>query len=145
SAFTVTLPAYSEPPALSARTSSPRPAARRLRVLVVEDNRDAADSLRLLLEAYGYQVAVAYSGPDGVRAAREHRPGVVICDIGLPGMDGYRVAEALRGNPATAAARLIALTGYGRDEDRRRARAAGLDERLTKPADPAALEAILAG
>jgi CheY-like chemotaxis protein len=113
-------------------------------VLVVEDNRDAADSLRLLLEAYGYEVSVAYTGPDGVRAAVEHRPEVVVCDIGLPGMDGYRVAEALRGNPATAASRLIALTGYGRDEDRRRARDAGFDEHLTKPADPAALEALIA-
>jgi CheY-like chemotaxis protein len=145
STFTVTLPAYAEPPALSARPALPRPTAKRLRVLVVEDNQDAADSLRLLLEAYGYQVAVAYSGPDGVRAAKEHRPDVVVCDIGLPGMDGYRVAQALRGNPATAAARLIALTGYGRDEDRRRAREAGFDGHLTKPADPATLEAILTG
>jgi CheY-like chemotaxis protein len=111
---------------------------------VVEDNKDAADSLKLLLEAYGYEVAVAYSGPDGVRAAEEHRPEVVICDIVLPGMDGYRVAEALRGNSATAAARLIALSGYGRDEDRQRARDAGFDEHLTKPADPDALETILA-
>ena len=119
-------------------------AARRLRVLVVEDNKDAADSLRILLEVYGYQVAVAYTGPDGVRAAVEHRPEVVICDIGLPGMDGYRVARALRENPATAAARLIALTGYGQDEDRRRAREAGFDEHLTKPADPAVLGSLLA-
>jgi CheY-like chemotaxis protein len=144
SAFTVTLPAYAEPPALSARPAAPRPAAKRLRVLVVEDNKDAADTLRMLLEAYGYEVAVAYTGPDGVRKAEEHRPQVVICDIGLPGMDGYAVAGALRGNPATAAARLIALTGYGQDEDRRRAAEAGFDEHLTKPADPAALEALIA-
>jgi PAS domain S-box-containing protein len=144
SVFTVTLPAFTEVPALTGRPAPARPAARRLRVLVVEDNRDAADSLRLLLEAYGYEVSVAYTGPDGVRAAVEHRPEVVVCDIGLPGMDGYRVAEALRGNPATAASRLIALTGYGRDEDRRRARDAGFDEHLTKPADPAALEALIA-
>jgi CheY-like chemotaxis protein/two-component sensor histidine kinase len=145
STFTVTLPAFAEPPALSSRPTSPRPAANRLRVLVVEDNHDAADSLRLLLEAYGYQVSVAYSGPDGVKAAAEHRPDVVVCDIGLPGMDGYRVAAALRGNPATATTRLIALTGYGREEDRRRAWEAGFDGHLTKPADPAALEAILTG
>jgi PAS domain S-box-containing protein len=143
-AFTVTLPAYAEPPALTSQPAAPRRAASRLRVLVVEDNRDAADSLKMLLELYGYEVAVAYSGPDGVRAAGEHRPEVVICDVGLPGMDGYRVAQALRGNPATSAARLIALTGYGQDEDRRRAKAAGFDEHLTKPADPATLEALIA-
>jgi CheY-like chemotaxis protein len=113
-------------------------------VLVVEDNRDAADSLRMLLEAYGYEVEVAYTGPDGVRAAGVSRPEVVICDIGLPGMDGYAVAAALRGNPVTASARLIALTGYGQDDDRRRSKAAGFDEHLTKPADPAALQAVIA-
>jgi two-component system CheB/CheR fusion protein len=143
SAFTVTLPAYAEPPALQSQPAGPGTAVRRLRVLVVEDNRDAADSLRMLLEAYGYDVEVAYSGPDGVRAEEARRPEAVICDVGLPGMDGYRVAEALRGNPATASARLIALTGYGRDEDRRRALEAGFDEHLTKPADPSRVSAIL--
>ena len=90
-------------------------------MLVVEDNRDAADSLQMLLELFGYEVAVAYTGPDGVRAAAACRPDVVVCDIGLPGLDGYEVAAALRRDPATAAARLIAVTGYGADEDRRRA------------------------
>lgn len=143
SVFTVTLPVYAEPPALSDRPVTPRPAATRLRVLVVEDNRDAADSLRMLLEAYGYLVDVAYTGPDGLRAAERHPPEVVICDIGLPGLDGYGVAAALRRNPTTAAARLIALTGYGQEEDKRRAKEAGFDEHLTKPADPAALESLL--
>ncbi|MBY0513388.1 MAG: PAS domain-containing protein [Gemmataceae bacterium] len=129
---------------LTVRDTGAGRAGRSRRVLVVEDNRDAADSLRMLLEAYGYPVEVAYTGPDGVRAAERYRPEVVICDIGLPGMDGYRVAEALRGNPATAAARLIALTGYGQDEDRRRAKEAGFDEHLTKPVDPTALEAVIA-
>jgi CheY-like chemotaxis protein len=142
--FTVTLPGYAESPAPATRPAPPRRAAPRLRILVVEDNTDAADSLRMLLEAYGYDVAVAYTGPDGVRAAEASRPEVVICDIGLPGMDGYRVAQALRGNPATAAARLIALTGYGQEEDRRRAKDAGFDGHLTKPADPAVLRALLA-
>jgi PAS domain S-box-containing protein len=143
--FTVTIPMRIEAPALSAPSpAAARPAARRLKVLVVEDNHDAADSLRILLEVYGYQVQVAHTGPDGVRAAEEYRPDVVVCDIGLPGMDGYRVARALRENPATATARLIALTGYGQEEDRRRAREAGFDEHLTKPADPAKLESLLA-
>jgi len=145
STFTVTVPTRVERPALAGPPPAAPPVAPRpLRVLVVEDHRDAADSLRILLEVSGYQVAVAYTGPDGVKAAAEYRPDVVVCDIGLPGMDGYRVARALRANPATAAVRLIALTGYGQDEDRRRAREAGFDEHLTKPADPAALESLLA-
>jgi CheY-like chemotaxis protein len=142
--FTVTLPTEGEPAALSGPSGSARTCRRKLRILVVEDNRDSADSLRMLLETHGYEVEVAYTGPDGVRAAGEHRPEVVICDIGLPGLDGYGVAAALRRNPDTASARLIALTGYGQDEDRRRAREAGFDEHLTKPADPTALEALLA-
>ena len=112
----------------------PRPAGQR--ILVVEDNRDAADSLRLLLGLYGYEVAVAYCGHDGVRAAEQHRPDVVLCDIGLPGLDGYGVARKLRDNPATAQARLIAVTAYGRDEDRRRSHEAGFERHLVKPVDP---------
>lgn len=133
--------AHSAPPTGSA---SPVP-ARQLRILVVEDNQDVADSLGLLLRAFGYEVAVAYSGPEGVRAAGAYRPDVVICDVGLPGLDGYGVAAALRGDPQTASARLIALTGYGQDEDRRRAREAGFDEHLTKPADPVVLRELLTG
>lgn len=144
STFAVTLPVYSEPPALASQPVSPKRTAKRLRVLVVEDNKDAAESLRILLEAYGYQVEVAYTGPDGVRTAMSYQPDVIICDIGLPGMDGYRVAETLRGNPMTSTARLIALTGYGQEEDRQRAKEAGFDEHLTKPADPVALEAVIA-
>jgi hypothetical protein len=87
---------------------SPRPTAR---VLVVDDNRDAAEMLRDLLEIAGCAVDVAHSGPAGVAAAARFRPEVVLCDIGLPGMDGFAVAAALRGDPATAAARLVAITG----------------------------------
>jgi CheY-like chemotaxis protein len=107
-----------------------------MRVLVVEDNRDAADSLRLLLGLYGYEVAVAYSGHDGVQAAVQCRPDVVLCDIGLPGLDGYGVARKLRDNPATAQARLIAVTAYGRDEDRGRSYEAGFERHLVKPVAP---------
>jgi CheY-like chemotaxis protein len=115
------------------------------RVLVVEDNRDAADSLRLLLGLYGYEVAVAYSGHDGVREAQQCQPDVVLCDIGLPGLDGYGVARKLRGNPATAQARLIAVTAYGRDEDRRRSNEAGFERHLVKPVDPDDLRRALDG
>ena len=120
----------------------PRPAGKR--ILVVEDNRDSADSLRLLLELSGHEVAVAYSGHDGVQAAEQYQPEVVLCDIGLPGLDGYGVARKLRDNPTTAQARLIAVTAYGRDEDRRRSHEAGFELHLVKPVEPAALGKLLA-
>ena len=143
-AFTVRLPVTDGPPAPAGAPAAPGPpAAGPLRILVVEDNRDAADSLRMLLELSGCEVRVAYSGPDGVRLAREWRPEVVLCDIGLPGLDGYAVAGELRHDPATAGARLIAVTGYGQEDDRQRARQAGFDYHLTKPVDPAVLEPLL--
>ncbi len=142
--FTVRLPLKDEQQALAEAPAPPlQPAAEPLRILVVEDNRDAADSLRLLLELLGHRVAVAYNGPEGVRRAREWRPDVVLCDIGLPGLDGYEVAGELRHDPATAGARLIAITGYGQEEARRRTREAGFDHHLTKPVDPAVLQPLL--
>jgi CheY-like chemotaxis protein len=144
STFTLRLPVEAEPAALTSTPLTPGPTGKRLRILVVEDNRDAADSLRMVLELYGYEVTVAYAGPDGVAAAVRWHPDVVLCDIGLPGLDGYGVAGALRGNPATARARLIAVTGYGHDEDRRRSKEAGFDTHLVKPVDPQALQEVLA-
>jgi signal transduction histidine kinase/DNA-binding response OmpR family regulator len=138
--FTVRLPLEAEPAALSAPSSPARPAGRRRRVLIVEDNRDAADSLRVLLELLGHEVRVAYNGPDGVQAAQEFVPDIVLCDIGLPGLDGYGVARALRLHPTTSRVRLLALTGYGSEEDQRRTRLAGFDVHLTKPADPEELQ-----
>jgi CheY-like chemotaxis protein len=127
---------------------APMPAARgetpgSIRVLVVEDNRDSAQSLRDVLELSGYSVAVAFSGTAGVETARQFRPDVVLCDIGLPGLDGYGVAMALRQDPMTAAARLIAVSGYGQEEDQRRSREAGFDRHLTKPVDFPALWQLL--
>jgi CheY-like chemotaxis protein len=117
-----------------------------LRVLLIEDNPDAAESLRMLLSLAGHQVETASDGPTGVRRVREWRPQVVLCDIGLPkGMDGYAVARALRAEPAVAPLRLVALTGYGREDDVRIAREAGFDQHLVKPAEPAALWAALGG
>ena len=123
----------------------PRKTDTPLRILVVDDNRDAADSLRLWLEFSGHEVAVAYSGHDGVQAAEQYQPDVVLCDIGLPGLDGYGVARKLRDNPTTAKARLIAVTAYGQDEDRRRAHEAGFEQHLVKPVDPDALQRLLNG
>jgi CheY-like chemotaxis protein len=141
--FVVRLPLEQEPAALSEMPTVPLSAGRQLRVLVVEDNRDGADSLRILLGLLGHEARVAYSGPEGVAVAREWRPDVVLCDIGLPGLDGYGVARELRLNPTTARARLLALTGYGQDEDFRRTREAGFDYHLVKPADPKKLQRLL--
>lgn len=117
---------------------------RRPRVVIVEDNQDAADSLRLFLGLHGYEVRVAYTGPDGVRLAQDWPPDVVLCDIGLPGLDGYGVATALRQHPATAQVRLIAVTAYGSDADRRHSQEAGFERHLVKPVDPGELLELLA-
>jgi CheY-like chemotaxis protein len=114
-------------------------ASKNLRILVVEDNHDSADSLRKLLELCGYSVTVAYSSQEGLDAARNTQPDIVLCDIGLPDSDGYALAAALRSNPATARARLIAVTGYGGDQDRQRSREAGFQLHLVKPVKPESL------
>ena len=116
-----------------------------LRVLVVEDSRDAAVTLRLVLEMFGHEVCTAHSGPDGVREAEAWRPDVVLSDIGLPGFDGYEVARRIRRIPGLERAVLAALTGYGTDDDRRRGEEAGFDHHLVKPADPDDLRRVLAG
>jgi len=128
-----------EPPALrsEANPASSRP-PRGLRVLVVEDNRDAAESLRRLLYHSGYEVAVAFSGQDGLRAAKRMRPHIVVCDIGLPDTNGFVVASTLRDEEGPGM-RLIAVTAYGQEEDRRRALEAGFDLHLVKPVDPTEL------
>jgi CheY-like chemotaxis protein len=133
-----------EPRPLSEPLPKATPEGAGRRVLVVEDSRDAAASLRLLLEVLGYQVRVAYTGSAGLAEAAAWRPEVVVCDIGLPEMDGYEVARRLRRAPGLEGVLLVALTGYGRDEDRRRAFEAGFDHHLTKPADPEELRRLLA-
>ena len=114
------------------------------RVVIVEDNEVAADSLRLLLSLHGYEARVAYTGPDGVRLAQDWPPDIVLCDIGLPGLDGYGVATALRQHPATAQARLIAVTAYGSEAARRRSQEVGFERHLVKPVDPGVLLELLA-
>jgi CheY-like chemotaxis protein len=128
-------PGFSEKPGFSSR---------RYRILIAEDNRDSAESLRMLLQLCGYDVTIARSGPEAVAAATTTHPDIVLCDIGLPGMDGFAVAGELRRNPETAKARLIAITGYGREEDRQRALSAGFDQHLVKPVDPGQLLGQLA-
>jgi CheY-like chemotaxis protein len=117
----------------------------RRRVLVVEDNRSTADSLRQLLDMAGHEVRVAHDGADGVKAALEYAPDFVLCDIGLPGLDGYGVATALRQHPSTTNARLIAITAYGSDEAKKRCREVGFERHFVKPVDPEVLLDLLVG
>jgi len=114
-----------------------------LHVLVVEDNLDTAGSLRLLLEACGHRVSVVHRGADALRMAGEAAPDVVLCDIGLPDIDGYAVARQLRDAAGDAPPRLVALTGYGSEEDRAHASQAGFHAHLVKPVEPAQLLAAL--
>lgn len=141
----VELPLEQELPALAPASGPLRRPGGRHRILVIEDNNDAAESLRLLLDVSGYDVKLAHTGPDGVHAALDWRPDVVICDIGLPGMDGFAVARQLRQNSTIQHVRLIAVTGYGREEDAIKAKAAGFDDYLIKPADPERLLSKLDG
>jgi signal transduction histidine kinase len=176
SEFIVRLPLAAPPPA-AARASRRAPSRgsalqagngdrppRRSRVLVVEDNVDAAETLEELLDAWGHDARVVHDGVQAVAVAPEYRPDVVLLDIGLPGMDGYEVARRLRRGLAAPARGpgshsagsdesetrgreplLVALTGYGQEEDRRRSREAGFDIHLTKPVDPECLRALIAG
>jgi signal transduction histidine kinase/ActR/RegA family two-component response regulator len=113
------------------------------RVLVVDDNRDAADSLGLLLELLGAQVEVVHDGPAALRALERYQPAVVVLDIGMPGMDGYEVARRIRQHAQARDVVLVALTGWGQEEDRRRCRSAGFDHHLTKPIDVQAFQALM--
>jgi CheY-like chemotaxis protein len=133
--FSSTLPASAEPEASGANT---------LRILVVDDNRDVAESLALLLESEGHQVLIAYDGISALETARTERPDIILMDIGLPGLDGYAVAQALRQNHELDRTLLIALTGYGQPDDRKKSSASGFDEHLVKPVDIEKLRKLLA-
>lgn len=116
----------------------------RLRVLVVEDNEDVARSLAMLLELWGHNAEVVHRPEAALDAAHAHPPAVVLLDIGLPGMDGYQLAKKLRLQQGCEKVVLVAMTGYGQDEDRRRAEEAGFDHHLVKPVDPDVLQQLLA-
>jgi signal transduction histidine kinase/DNA-binding response OmpR family regulator len=128
-----------------ARAASPAALARGpgLRVLVVDDNADAADMLADLLSALGHVAAVAFDGPHALETARTFRPDVVLLDLGLPVMDGFEVIERLRADPLLAGARVVAISGYGQQPDRERTRAAGFAAHLVKPIDLDALRGWL--
>jgi CheY-like chemotaxis protein len=113
------------------------------RVLVVDDNIDAADSIAALLSLSGHEVQTAHDGHAALRIALSFRPEFVFLDLGMPGLDGFAVAQRLRSEPGFETVRLIAVTGYGTEEDRRRSLEAGFDQHYLKPVDPRFLESLL--
>jgi CheY-like chemotaxis protein len=137
--FTITLPVADyagATPALAAGTMS---GGEKHRILVIEDNRDAADSIRMLLQHDGHDVNIAYTAQQGLERARDYQPDVIFCDIGLPVIDGYQVIQTIRQDGKLKDIFVVALTGYGREEDQKRAADAGFDMHLTKPIDYATL------
>ncbi len=144
SKFTIRLPLNTAPEPTQHAASAPV-AGKSYRVLVVDDNTDAVETTQMLLELGGHAVDVAFNGHQGIEAARQFAPEVVLCDIGLPGgMDGYAVARTLRNEPALAGVYLIAMSGYGQVEDQRRAKEAGFDVHLIKPVESTELQRALA-
>jgi CheY-like chemotaxis protein len=113
------------------------------RVLVVDDNYDSADSIALLLNLWGHECRTVYDGNAVPGAVHEFRPDIVLLDIGLPGIDGYELARRLRAQPETRDLLLVAMTGYGQDQDRQLTREAGFDHHLVKPVDMETLKSIL--
>jgi CheY-like chemotaxis protein/two-component sensor histidine kinase len=147
SEFVVRLPlvslARTPEPSINGAHKGPAACAR-CRILVVDDNVDAAHSLAKLLEISGHAVHVVYDGLAGIQAARSLLPDIILLDIGLPGMDGYEVARHLRDEPAFKDVPLVAVSGYAREEDRLRSRQAGFNHHLVKPVDPEILPSLLA-
>ncbi len=145
SEFVLTLPAASERavPAPANSVDRPAPTVLQRRVLIVDDNQDAALSLAMLLEASGLVVRSAFDGATALALIDDFRPDVAILDIGMPGMDGYEVARAIRERCGDHCPRLVALTGWGQESDRQLAREAGFDEHLTKPVDPALIQQLV--
>ncbi len=146
SEFIVRLPVWAgqrqEPLANGVAEDTPRHAARR--ILVVDDNVDAAESLALILKLQGDEVRTAHDGPAALAAAQAFQPEVILLDIGLPGMNGYEVARRLREQPPFEGTLVVAMTGYGQEEDRRRSQESGFDHHLVKPVEPTALHRLLA-
>lgn len=139
--FVVRLPLVTVP--VRVAQAAPEPEKKQRRVLIVEDNVDAANAIRDVLEIDGHEVRVAYDGSSALALARDFRPDVVFCDIGLPGMDGYEVARAMRSDATCKSAYLVALSGYTQPKDRARATEAGFDRHVAKPTDIEELEGII--
>jgi CheY-like chemotaxis protein len=133
----------SVPPTAPERVAPPAPTTT-LRVLVVDDNSDGAEMLVMLLERCGHVTHMAHTGPEALSAAGTFAPDVTFLDIGLPEMDGYEVARRLRADPVTAGTVLVALTGWGSEDDKRKSKEAGFDVHLTKPVDAGVVKGLLA-
>jgi PAS domain S-box-containing protein len=144
SEFIVTLPCVEAPTATPSPPETGEAKAPPLRVLVVDDNVDAAQTLATLLKAYGHEAQAVYDGPTAVEAARAYRPNLILLDIGLPEMDGFEVAKKVREEPELSSVVLVALTGYGQETDKQRSEEAGFDHHLVKPADFSKVKEILA-
>lgn len=138
------LPRAAAPAGAAASGGALTPAATGLHILVVDDNRDGAESLAMLLHEMGHEVEQAYDGLSGLERARREHPQVLLCDIGLPGISGYEVARRLRAESAYNDVLLVALTGWGQEDDRRRSQEAGFDAHLVKPVEHEALAELLA-
>jgi PAS domain S-box-containing protein len=147
SEFTLAFPMserVAEPSQASSEEATPAVETKRRRILIVDDNQDAAESLAALLEILGHQTIVLHDGPQALNVAASHQPDMVLLDIGLPGMDGIEVARRLRSMPELNGTRFIACTGYGREDDARRIDEAGFHRHLVKPVSAADLQRILA-
>ncbi|MDB5801289.1 MAG: hypothetical protein JWL63_2228 [Rhodocyclales bacterium] len=144
SEFSVRLPLATTHAADATKPEEPAAAISRKRILVVDDNRDAAESLGLLLGLLGVDVRIAHDGPAALALFEAYDPEVILLDIGMPGMDGYEVTRTIRANFPDRSTFIVALTGWGQEEDRRRAREAGFDHHLIKPTEFAALQMLLA-
>ena len=142
SEFRVRLP-VADGAALLPENGKPPPAQRALRVVVVDDNQDAANALRLLLEGDGHEVKLAGDGISGLALAREYKPDYLLLDIGLPRLSGYDIAASLRADPAMKDTTIVAITGYGQVHDRNRTAAMGFDHHLTKPVEFSTLQRLL--
>jgi two-component system, sensor histidine kinase len=144
SSFTVRLPRMKPANVAPQAAKEVRHKAAPQRILLIEDNRDARDTLRMMLELSGHEVFEAAEGDSGLRLLRSKRPRIALIDVGLPGIDGYDVARRYRAQAADSDVVLVALTGYGTDEARRRSHEAGFDHHLVKPVNPDVLEKLLA-
>ena len=148
STFTVRLPVdrrlTAGPTGLGGAPREPERLLKNRRVLVVDDNLDSVEMLAWLVRSHAGEVRTAHDGPTAVALAREFTPHVVLLDIGMPGMDGYEICRQIRSMEQGDRMFIVAITGWGQDRDKSRAVAAGFDAHITKPADPRALEQLLA-